>query len=483
MTYPDWVLKQKRKGTEVRKIGNNFYLYKVTSVWDKEKKRARKITEKFLGTITQDGLIKPKKERLIESIDNVSVKEFGAANFVLDLNEDIKESLKGIYPDKWKELFLFSVFRLLYNTPIKNLQTYYAMSFLSETLPGAYLSPKKVGNMLRGIGKERERIKVFLKQFIYGNDFALIDLTHVFSLSENVISSVPGYNSKGEFLPQIHMIFLFSLDHHMPSYFRIVAGSIRDVSSLVLTVKEAGIKNAVLITDKGFYSKTNILALVKEKKDELHYIIPLKRNSSLIDYTKIGQGNRKSFDGYFLFEKRAIWYYKYELEDGDLKGKNVIVFLDERLRAEEEKDYLSRLEKNDTATLDNFFKIQHRMGTIAVITDLDKSGERIYNLLKSRVEIEIMFDAFKNVLNADRTYMRDDYQIEGWMFINFIALVFYYRLYKILADNSLLKRYTPNDVLIHLSRIYKLKIQNEWITSEIPKKTRDILEKLNMPIT
>ena len=202
------------------------------------------------GNNHQDGLIKPKKERLIASIDNISVKEFGAANFVLDLNEDIKESLKGIYPDKWKELFLFSVFRLLYNTPIKNLQTYYAMSFLSETLTGAYLSPKKVGNMLREIGKERERIKVFLKQFIYGNDFALVDLTHVFSLSENVISSVPGYNSKGEFLPQIHMIFLFSLGHHMPSYFRIVAGSIRDVSSLVLTVKEAGIKNAVLITDK-----------------------------------------------------------------------------------------------------------------------------------------------------------------------------------------------------------------------------------------
>jgi len=50
-----------------------------------------------------------------------------------------------------------------------------------------------------------------------------------------------------------------------------------------------------------------------------------------------------------------------------------------------------------------------------------------------------MFDAFKNVLNADRTYMRDDYQMEGWMFINFIALVFYYRLYRLLADNSLLK--------------------------------------------
>lgn len=318
MQYPDWVIKQKRKGTEIRRKGNNFYLYKVTSVWDKDKKRARKITVKFLGTITPQGLIKPRQELLRESMGSVSVKEFGATNFLSGMNEAIKESLKGIYPDKWKELFVFSVFRLLYNTPIKNLQAYYVTSFLSETQPGTFLSPKKVGNLLRDIGKERERTKAFLGQFISGNDFALIDLTHVFSLSENVISSVPGYNSKGEFLPQIHMVFLFSLDQHMPSYFRMVAGSIRDVSSLVLTVTEAGIENVVLIEDKGFYSEDNVLGLEKER---LHYILPLKRDSTLIDYTKIQQGDRRYFDGYFLFEKRAVWYYCYELKKGNLAGK------------------------------------------------------------------------------------------------------------------------------------------------------------------
>lgn len=247
-----------------------------------------------------------------------------------------------------------------------------------------------------------------------------------------------------------------------------------------MTVKEAGIENVVLIGDKGFYSEDNVLGLEKER---LHYILPLKRDSTMIDYSKIQQGDRRYFDGYFLFEKRAVWYYCYELKKGNLAGKKILVFLDERLKAEEEKDYLSRIEKKDTKAIENFFENQHRLGTIAVITDLNETGERIYNLLKSRVEIEIMFDTFKNVLNADRTYMRDDYQMEGWMFINFIALVFYYRLYRLLVDNSLLKKYSPNDVLIHLSRIYKLKIQDEWITSEIPKKTRNILEKLNIPIT
>lgn len=168
-----------------------------------------------------------------------------------------------------------------------------------------------------------------------------------------------------------------------------------------------------------------------------------------------------------------------------MKDKRIVVFLDERLKTEEEKDYIVRMEDNDDSknTIEDFYEIQYRQGTIAVITDLDDDAERIYTVLKSRSEIETMFDAFKNILQADRTYMRDDYQMEGWMFINFLALVFYYRTYGLLSDNDLLKRYSPKDVLIHLSRVHKLKIQEKWITSEIPKKTRLINEKLNIHIT
>lgn len=72
---------------------------------------------------------------------------------------------------------------------------------------------------------------------------------------------------------------------------------------------------------------------------------------------------------------RAIWYYKYEIAEGNLKGKRIAVFLDERLKADKEKDYLSRIEENDTQLLENFFKNQYRLGTIAVISDLEESGE------------------------------------------------------------------------------------------------------------
>jgi len=482
---PDWVLAQRKKGTQVTKNGNNYYLYKVKSVWDPSKKRARKITEKYLGKITPEGVIKPRHERLLDDMKNVSVKEFGASSFLLDMNKDIMDLLREVFPARWKEIFIFSVFRFLYLSPIKNLQVYYAGSFLSETLASAHLSPKPVGELLGEIGMVRERIKMVLKPLVSGTEFALVDLTHVLSRSNGVVSSVPGFNSKKDFSSQIHMAFLFSLDQHMPSFFRMVPGSIRDVSSLVLTVKEAGVKNAVLIGDKGFFSEDNVLGLHKEKEKNLHYILPLKRNSSLIDYKRIRQGSRTSFDGYLRFEKRIVWHYSYHVKQGALKGKRIVVFLDERLKTEEEKDYITRMEDSDKSnnTIESFYELQHRMGTIAVITDLNDDAGKIYTILKSRQEIETMFDIFKNVLDADRTYMRDDRQMEGWMFINFLALVFYYRVYKLLSDNNLLKKYSPKDVLIHLSRVKKLKVQKEWITSEIPKKTRLINEKLNIHIT
>ena len=81
------------------------------------------------------------------------------------------------------------------------MQTYYAGSFLSETLTGAHLSPKPVGELLGEIGMVRERIKMVLKPLVSGTDFALVDLAHVLSRSKGVVSSVPGFNSKRHFSP------------------------------------------------------------------------------------------------------------------------------------------------------------------------------------------------------------------------------------------------------------------------------------------
>ena len=85
MAHPDWVLKHKRKGTQINCVNGHYYLYEVSSVWNKEKGRAQKITKAYLGTITEDGLRPPKttaQNLKFSSAVNLSHKEFGASQYL-----------------------------------------------------------------------------------------------------------------------------------------------------------------------------------------------------------------------------------------------------------------------------------------------------------------------------------------------------------------------------------------------------------------
>ena len=58
----------------------------------------------------------------------------------------------------------------------------------------------------------------------------------------------------------------------------------------------------------------------------------------------------------------------------------------------------------------------------------------------------------------------------------------YYRIYNLLVSHSMLSKYSPMDVLEHLSRVQMLSVEGQWIMTEIPKKTREIIDKLEIPI-
>ena len=474
MTHPDWVLKHRAKGTHVIRRGENYYLYRVTSVWNREKGRAQLKTEKYLGKITPDGLIPPRQERMLGRLRQATIKEYGASFLINHLAGDIIELLKGEYRE-WTELFSFAALRLLHNAHIKNLEFHYETSFLSELIPDADLSDRRVGGMLRDVGMDRETMTSFMRNFVSGGGYAAIDLTHVLSLSEGVISSTLGHNSSGEHLPQVNESYLFSLDRMEPSCFRMLVGSVGSVSSLELTVKESGAGGVVLVGDKGFYSRDNREEL---ESAHIHYILPLRRDSALIDYG--GMKSMKSFS-HFLFQGRPIWFRARK------RGKrSVLLFFDRSLATEEEKDMLLRADREKgrgkNLAMKDYFQAQHRMGTIAVLTDLDEDGERIFELLKSRVDTEQLYGTLKNTIHADRSYMRDDCQLNVWLFVNFIAMLLYYRIYNLLVSHRMLNKYSPMDVLEHLSRVQMLSVDEQWIMTEIPKKTREIINKLEIPV-
>ena len=74
-----------------------------------------------------------------------------------------------------------------------------------------------------------------MSNFVQGEQ-CVIDLTHVFSRSDNVEAATLGHNSGGGFIPQLNIVLLTSVRGNHPSFFRIVPGSIGDISGIELTM-------------------------------------------------------------------------------------------------------------------------------------------------------------------------------------------------------------------------------------------------------
>lgn len=477
MAYPEWVEKQKRPGTNISCIHGKYYLYEATSVWDPQIKRARKKTGKYLGRITENGLIPPKtKRRPATESSAIATKEYGASSVLNAIGGEIYKKLKERFPQDADRIFTLAALRVIERCPFKRVSFLYERSFLSEIYKNLPMSPSSLSNFLSILGTKRPQFVGFMKEYLQNEPYILFDGTNITSCSEKMEINRVGYNSHRMFDPQINLLYAFSVDSHAPGYYRVLPGNIRDVSAFKQCVEESGISQMVVIADKGFGSEANFKML---EENDLKYIVPLKRNSSSIQRDKLKTGNKADFDGHFRYNNRVIWYYSYILDE-----KHYFVYLDSDLRNKEEKDYIRRIDENcEDYTEETFMAKQYDFGMIAFRTNVDDTAENLFNLYKSRGEIEQSFDFLKNLLEQDHTYLQNSYSVEAWAFINHISLMLVYELYNRLKKAQLLSKFSVSDFIFHLKYIHTVNVNNSWVTGEISTKTQKLLDALQIHIT
>lgn len=85
--YPDWVEKYHTEGTSVKKVKDFYYLYKVTSKRVKGKKYPVS-SQKYIGRITKEGLIKKEKISFTLGVDKIVI--------LSDLVEEIESKDKKV---------------------------------------------------------------------------------------------------------------------------------------------------------------------------------------------------------------------------------------------------------------------------------------------------------------------------------------------------------------------------------------------------
>ena len=486
MKLPDWALAHKEPKTEIKFINGAYYKYAVEYKYNPSKKRTDKITRGLIGKISEDhGFIPSSKQMLKEKADiipKVDIKIFGVYKLFSSLLSEEIESLSNVLsPEIAPILSTIAMMRFAYQCPLKRIPYLHQHDYCSQDWAIKGLDDKKITNVLRFVGENRNLLVEWMKsrsdlaQSSSGN-IVMIDCTHVQSLSRNIHVNAKGYNPDHNHDPQIRLMYIFSARLKQPLYYRLVNGNITDLKSMKMSVEEFGVENVIFIADKGFYSLSNIENL---KSNQIHYIIPVHRSNSLIDFKPLEKSDFKQTNKtYFSYQKRIIWYYSYLV-----KGQRVVTFLDESLRLSEETDYLMRIKSHpDKYNEEGFYARINRFGTLSLVSNLpdDLSPEQLYQAYKQRNQIETMFDSYKNFLEADKTYMQDRFVLEGWLMANFIAMMAYYRLFIRLKEAGIQSKYSPKDITEISKSIYQTKIGQNWRTSEITKKVSDLFTKLNI---
>ncbi len=236
------------------KRGNNTYAYLVESYREKGKVKQRNL--EYLGKVAGSGdnktIIPPAHKRSIKSVNK------RGAELLTPLFNDLKNSLQSSFgKTRGVKLFYLALIQFLNPSPLK----YVEWTAEEHRVNECNLSPTSLSKLLRNI--KPGELHRFFHQLRRDDSTVVFDITSLSFYGECINSAEYGYNRDGLHLPQINLCMAVNTNKS-PIYFRMIRGSIPDVSTVKHTADELrslGYSNIHLVFDRGFYSENNIKSL------------------------------------------------------------------------------------------------------------------------------------------------------------------------------------------------------------------------------
>ena len=464
-----WLEEQRSAGKkclEIKMIQNKPYVYHSTSRYDPDTKKSKKVS-KYLGRLDQTyGLIRKEDRVPVKPLINpISIHEYGNAAIIEEEFKEILPVLMNAFPTCYAEIYALAATRVVGYVPLKRVGDLWSkMANPCDIQPEC--SPKNLSAILHNIGLNRLGQQQIFSYLSSNSEQLIYDLSYIESYSSNITFSENAYISEGIYHNHHHIALFCSRDNGLPVMIRSVPGSVNDVSTLKLSLKEIDVQNKVLLLDRGFICEDNFKEMLARS---IRFIIPLKRDS-------IHYKTRIHLTGSFSFHSKLIHCGKRSIGDFTLYR-----FENEDLALDERKTLYSKFEKGEISReyLNSALK---KVGLVLFLTTVDLPEQEVYELYKSRDMVEKHFDSFKNELRADKVYLRSNEALFSHIFTSFIALYIYCKIVNRLKVNKLLTQISPHDLLTKFSKVYTYQVGEGRELSEVPKRVRDLARKLKYAI-
>lgn len=513
---PDYVKNFERpKNTEIKQIHGRWYLYERKSAYDPIKKRSKKVSGPMIGTITPDGLV-PKKVRLEEFTQDIQCVEYGASTWLYELSYPLQGRLQEHFPSTWKPILALAILRCLGENVLKRVDGAYESSFLSQRFGKLSLSSSSLSTFLRQLGKQRQSMISFMQEDFTQDQYILVDGHRILSHAKGLPYAQFGYDSRRRYKTQLNLLYLFSggIDARKPLYYKVFEGSVPDCTAFPDLVGESSLRASAItvVGDKGFGSQEDLDTLLQAG---LHFIVPLKRNSARITYPD----RLSDYEQAFTFRHHTVFCKSFDTTERDAQGDEIktraVLYYDMELAKQEMTDFVQRTQASNEAqehkkeieekrraknkgrmSGEDFASLQPvdvakacaahpQIGTFTLYTD--RSAEEIdvaklYALYKTRQQIEEAFKAYDHEIQGHASGLQDQYAVEGWLFINHLALQLHFQTLDFIQTKELSARYSFRDLIRTLERVRANKIGGEWKVTKITKHVRKLCDDLEITL-
>ncbi|NLB64959.1 MAG: hypothetical protein GX803_00600, partial [Lentisphaerae bacterium] len=177
MSIPEEIVRHRLPGTEIKRVGNGFYIQRVKCVWVPETKKRRKIVTEYIGAVTAEGIV-PKRTRQVP-VDVVTHSlEYGATWVARQMSADVLECLDRHFGADAQWIYAAAVLRCIHPSAMRYLEHKYSSSFLCEAFPGLNLASAHLSTAMKNLGRRRVAMEAFMREFVPSeNWYALFDGT------------------------------------------------------------------------------------------------------------------------------------------------------------------------------------------------------------------------------------------------------------------------------------------------------------------
>ncbi|MDY7027519.1 MAG: IS1634 family transposase [Spirochaetota bacterium] len=500
-----------------QKVGKHVYVYEVHSYWDKDKKSPRQQRVRI-------GKRDPVTGELIKLKTRRQSREYGPVYFIASLVEQLrlKELLNREFPESAREILMIAAFQIAEHKSLYLCNSWLEHIYLRDplSLPG-----QSISRLLHSLGEEDRGIYRFLDDWTEqhtDNEFIVFDITSLSTYSKKIDFAEWGYNRDGERLAQVNFGVVYSEPSNMPLLYSLYPGSVPDVVTLgniKKRLERISELRTLFVLDRGFYSTKNI-----DRLDELGpFLIPLpmgtKTEKELVgehhlDIAEPEKAFRFGKEIYYALSETLVLgdtqltahlFYN-EKRAGDEKERligelltieeevrtrrwkssgKLIRFLDDNwpgwqqlfsLEEGEEGYTLSRKKKEIELSL-------NRRGIFVLLTNTDLSAEQALTYYRRKDGVEKLFDSMKHGTELKRLRVHSRQSMEGLIFIEFISLIMYSEIQKVLRESGLGKKLTVEQLFYELKKLSVIEIDDKKpIITELTRKQKDIFNAFGIQL-